>query len=150
MGTQEAIIYAYDLTTVPSILPAFANAKDLIVVDEAGLSSSTSPHLAQHRHHNRSLPNFDPCESLSEHSWPISTSLSALHAYIQGLMLVSELLPQVGRYSQYALAGCSHSCMHDLCASAQRSSINTSEQCFVKQRSFSRWICTDTCDHHEA
>ncbi len=34
MQTQETIIYSYDLATVPSILPAFANAKDLIVCDE--------------------------------------------------------------------------------------------------------------------
>ncbi len=35
MGTEESIIYAYDLATIPSVLPAFANAKDLIVCDEA-------------------------------------------------------------------------------------------------------------------
>ena len=34
MQTQETIIYAYDLATVPSILPAFANAKDIIICDE--------------------------------------------------------------------------------------------------------------------
>ncbi|EIE21834.1 PLP-dependent transferase, partial [Coccomyxa subellipsoidea C-169] len=34
MGTQESIIYAYDLATIPSVLPAFANTKDLIVCDE--------------------------------------------------------------------------------------------------------------------
>ena len=34
MQTQETIIYSYDLATVPSILPAFANAKDLIIYDE--------------------------------------------------------------------------------------------------------------------
>ncbi|KAK9840652.1 hypothetical protein WJX81_007034 [Elliptochloris bilobata] len=34
MGTEESIIYAYDLATIPSVLPAFANAKDLIVCDE--------------------------------------------------------------------------------------------------------------------
>ena len=34
MGRQEGIIYSYDLSTIPSVLPAFANAKDLIVVDE--------------------------------------------------------------------------------------------------------------------
>lgn len=33
LGTQEAILYSYDLATVPSILPAFANRKDVIVVD---------------------------------------------------------------------------------------------------------------------
>eukprot|EP00884_Botryococcus_braunii_P003700 jgi/Botrbrau1/13330/Bobra.0334s0007.1 len=37
MGTEESIIYSYDLATVPSVLPAFANAKDLIVCD-AGVS----------------------------------------------------------------------------------------------------------------
>ncbi len=34
MGAGECIIYAYDMSTVPSVLPAFANAKDLIVIDE--------------------------------------------------------------------------------------------------------------------
>lgn len=34
MGQEESIIYAYDLSTIPSVLPAFANAKDLIIVDE--------------------------------------------------------------------------------------------------------------------
>lgn len=34
MGTQEAILYSYDLATVPSIIPAFANRKDLIIIDE--------------------------------------------------------------------------------------------------------------------
>lgn len=34
MRTEESIIYAYDLATIPSVLPAFANAKDLIVCDE--------------------------------------------------------------------------------------------------------------------
>ena len=34
MGTEESIIYSYDLATVPSVLPAFANAKDIIVCDE--------------------------------------------------------------------------------------------------------------------
>jgi serine palmitoyltransferase len=35
MGTEEAIIYSYDLATLPSIIPAFANRKDLIIRDEA-------------------------------------------------------------------------------------------------------------------
>lgn len=35
MGTQEAILYSYDLATLPSVLPAFANKRDLIVADEA-------------------------------------------------------------------------------------------------------------------
>lgn len=34
MGTQEAILYSYDLATMPSVIPAFANKKDVIVVDE--------------------------------------------------------------------------------------------------------------------
>ena len=42
MQTQETIIYAYDLATVPSILPAFANAKDIIICDE--VSDYTTPH----------------------------------------------------------------------------------------------------------
>jgi serine palmitoyltransferase len=34
MGTEEAILYSYDLATLPSILPAFASKKDLILCDE--------------------------------------------------------------------------------------------------------------------
>jgi len=34
MKTEEAILYSYDVATVPSIIPAFANAKDVIVVDD--------------------------------------------------------------------------------------------------------------------
>lgn len=34
MGTEEAILYSYDLATLPSILPAFASKKDLIICDE--------------------------------------------------------------------------------------------------------------------
>ena len=51
MGTAECIIYAYDLSTVPSVLPAFANARDLIIVDEVNrthfaINSSTSRYAA--------------------------------------------------------------------------------------------------------
>ncbi|RMZ53755.1 hypothetical protein APUTEX25_003894 [Auxenochlorella protothecoides] len=35
MGAEEAILYSYDIATISSIIPAFANAKDLIVCDEA-------------------------------------------------------------------------------------------------------------------
>ena len=45
MKTEETIIYAYDLATIPSILPAFANAKDIIIYDEV---SSLSPNLYIH------------------------------------------------------------------------------------------------------
>ena len=34
MGCQEAILYSYDLATMPSVLPAFANKRDLIIADE--------------------------------------------------------------------------------------------------------------------
>lgn len=34
MGTEECIIYSYDMATVPSVIPAFANAKDVIICDE--------------------------------------------------------------------------------------------------------------------
>ena len=44
MGTQESIIYSYDLATIPSVLPAFANTKDLIVCDEV-LAWSQTPSL---------------------------------------------------------------------------------------------------------
>jgi hypothetical protein len=43
MGTEESIIYAYDLATIPSVLPAFANAKDLIVCDEVRARSTSAP-----------------------------------------------------------------------------------------------------------
>lgn len=46
MGTQESIIYAYDLATVPSVLPAFASAKDLIICDEV----SRMQHYVQYNH----------------------------------------------------------------------------------------------------
>lgn len=35
MGSQEAILYSYDLATLPSIIPAFADRKDVVVLDEA-------------------------------------------------------------------------------------------------------------------
>lgn len=34
MGCEEAIIYSYDIATVGSVIPAVANAKDVIVMDE--------------------------------------------------------------------------------------------------------------------
>lgn len=34
MGTDEAIIYSYDIATVSSIIPAFANRKDVLILDE--------------------------------------------------------------------------------------------------------------------
>jgi hypothetical protein len=34
MGTEEAILYSYDVATLPSVLPAFASRKDIIVIDE--------------------------------------------------------------------------------------------------------------------
>ena len=43
MGTEESIIYSYDLATVPSVLPAFANAKDVIVCDEVRPRSLLRP-----------------------------------------------------------------------------------------------------------
>ena len=43
MGRQESIIYSYDLSTIPSVLPAFANAKDLIVMDEVNPILNPTP-----------------------------------------------------------------------------------------------------------
>lgn len=43
MGTEEAILYSYDLATLPSILPAFASKKDLIICDEVGGSCGLEP-----------------------------------------------------------------------------------------------------------
>lgn len=34
MGTEEAIIYSYDIATMSSVIPAFANRRDVLVVDE--------------------------------------------------------------------------------------------------------------------
>eukprot|EP00890_Picochlorum_soloecismus_P000370 jgi/Picsp_1/1333/NSC_04813-R1_serine palmitoyltransferase 1-like len=34
MKTEESILYSYDAATVPSIIPAFANARDIIVLDD--------------------------------------------------------------------------------------------------------------------
>ena len=34
-GTAEAIIYSHDAATMPSVLPAFASAKDVLVMDDA-------------------------------------------------------------------------------------------------------------------
>ena len=36
LNTEECIIYSYDLATIPSVVPAFATKKDVIVVDEVG------------------------------------------------------------------------------------------------------------------
>ena len=33
--TDEAILYSYDLATAPSVLPAFASARDVVVLDDA-------------------------------------------------------------------------------------------------------------------
>lgn len=40
MGTDEAIIYSYDIATVSSIIPAFANRKDVIIMDEVGAGAA--------------------------------------------------------------------------------------------------------------
>ena len=34
MGVEEAILYSYDLATLPSIIPAFASKADVILLDE--------------------------------------------------------------------------------------------------------------------
>jgi 7-keto-8-aminopelargonate synthetase-like enzyme len=36
MGTEEAIVYSYDIATISSIIPAFANRKDVLIIDEVG------------------------------------------------------------------------------------------------------------------
>lgn len=36
MGREEAILYSYDLATLPSIIPAFASKADIILMDEVG------------------------------------------------------------------------------------------------------------------
>ena len=52
MQTQESIIYAYDLATVPSLLPAFANAKDLIICDEVCVMQEGIPGHSLHACHH--------------------------------------------------------------------------------------------------
>ena len=42
MGTEECIMYSYDMATINSVLPAFANAKDVIICDEV-----CSPYLGR-------------------------------------------------------------------------------------------------------
>lgn len=43
MGSEEAILYSYDLATLPSIIPAFASKKDLILCDEVRCGWERSP-----------------------------------------------------------------------------------------------------------
>lgn len=45
MGTREAIVYSYDIATITSIIPAFANRKDVLVVDEVGTAGPGGMHL---------------------------------------------------------------------------------------------------------
>lgn len=40
-GTEAAIIYSYDVATIASIIPAFANRKDIIIYDEVRQTSFT-------------------------------------------------------------------------------------------------------------
>ena len=35
MGSAQAIVYSFDIATMPSVLPAFTTKKDVIVMDEA-------------------------------------------------------------------------------------------------------------------
>lgn len=50
MGTEEAILYSYDLATLPSILPAFASKKDLILCDEGvNYAIQNGAHLSRAR-----------------------------------------------------------------------------------------------------
>ncbi len=44
-GTEAAIIYSYDVATISSIIPAFANRKDILIIDEVrGLFPSWACH----------------------------------------------------------------------------------------------------------
>ena len=62
MGTEESIIYSYDLATIPSVLPAFANAKDLIVCDEVRAVGGVARSLL------RLLLIVDCCRSVRLHA----------------------------------------------------------------------------------
>ena len=53
MGTEEAIIYSYDLATVPSVIPAFANAKDVLICDEVRQSCHGEHHILFGSTHQR-------------------------------------------------------------------------------------------------
>ena len=66
MGTEEAILYSYDLATLPSILPAFANKKDLILCDEVG--SSRARKRPQKRGEERGSMSRRGCMR----TWPFS------------------------------------------------------------------------------
>ena len=55
MGTDECILYSYDMATVPSVIPAFANAKDIILCDEVSTWHSWQA-AGQHTVHCRDLP----------------------------------------------------------------------------------------------
>lgn len=35
MKTEEAIVYSFDIATMPSVLPAFASRKDVIVLEDS-------------------------------------------------------------------------------------------------------------------
>ena len=54
MGTEESIIYSYDLATIPSVIPAFANAKDVIVCDEV-CSEVLTPQVSKLKGQGRPL-----------------------------------------------------------------------------------------------
>lgn len=45
MGTEESIIYAYDIATAASLIPAFANAKDVVVCDEVSSTPFREPQV---------------------------------------------------------------------------------------------------------
>lgn len=42
-GTEAAIIYSYDVATISSIIPAFANRKDILIIDEVSGQSTEKP-----------------------------------------------------------------------------------------------------------
>ena len=48
MGTEECIMYSYDMATINSVLPAFANAKDVIICDEVCSPQLSAGAGAQH------------------------------------------------------------------------------------------------------
>ena len=35
MASEEAIVYSFDIATMPSVLPAFASRKDVIVIEDS-------------------------------------------------------------------------------------------------------------------
>ena len=72
MGTEESILYSYDMATLPSIIPAFANRKDVIVCDEVRHVRSAAPPRLPCPPWVRRCPPGRPCNAA--HAPPASSA----------------------------------------------------------------------------